>query len=132
VPSSKETDLSAHSRKDWKLGSHTGTQEKTSTETRIRKGRNEDQERQITEHDCPRTCYGIHIIQALSWRSPVKHSSDISQSGWSSTVKFAAALVMSVPYHHRTLHITSHPSRCKEKNAQALIPKGALFVWALI
>jgi hypothetical protein len=34
-----------------------GTQEKTFTETRIGEGRSEDQERQITEHDCPRTCY---------------------------------------------------------------------------
>jgi hypothetical protein len=34
------------------LGSHPGTQEKTFTETRIGEGRNEHQERQITEHDC--------------------------------------------------------------------------------
>jgi hypothetical protein len=49
------------------LGSHPGTQEKTFTETRIGERRNEDQERQITEHDCPRTCYERKDGNKLGW-----------------------------------------------------------------
>jgi hypothetical protein len=57
VPSSTETDLSAYSGRRLKIGKPPRNTKKTFTETRIGEGRNEDQERQNTEHDCPRTCY---------------------------------------------------------------------------
>jgi hypothetical protein len=57
VPSSTETDLYAYSGRRLKIGKPPRNTKKTFTETIIGEGRNEDQERQITEHD-ERNCDG--------------------------------------------------------------------------